>query len=185
MRIVVLLASASLIIPVGTIAAQTGALKVGASGRATTSVQLNRGQGTPALNISIDYGVPVSRGRPTPGTVDPYDKVWRLGANSSTTLKTDVDLTIGGKQVPKGTYSLFTLPAKSGWTLIVNKQTGQWGTDYKAENDLVRIPLRSQTLATPIESFTMWLIPSGDGTPKGELRFGWGTMAFAADWTAR
>jgi hypothetical protein len=167
------------------LAAQGTPLKVAASGRAMTSVSFPGAQGTAPLTISIDYGVPHSRGRPTPGTVDPYDKVWRFGANVSTTLKSDVDLTLGGKNVPKGSYSLFALPSKGGWMLIVNKQTGQPGTEYKPEMDLVRIPVRSQTLATPLESFTIWLIPSGDGSPKGELRFGWGTMAFSADWTAR
>jgi DUF2911 family protein len=185
MRLTTLALSLASLSVASTLAAQAPALKVAASSRATTTVSFPGAQGAPPKTISIDYGVPHSRGRPTPGTVDPYDKVWRFGANLSTTLKSDVDLTIGGKDVPKGSYSLFALPAKDGWMLIVNKQTGQPGTEYKPEMDLVRIPVRSQTLATPLESFTVWLIPSGDGTPKGELRFAWGTMAFSADWTAR
>src|SRR5687767_387974 len=164
--------------------AQQAAYTAAPSTRATTVVNLGgpRGSTLAPATIRIEYGQPHLRGRAlhTPGFV-PLDTVWRLGANAATELETGVDLTIGGQLVPKGKYTLFALPTASGWKLIVNKNTGQWGTDYKPEHDLVRIDLRRRTLAAPIESLSIWLIPSTLtpaqlGTPpSGELRIAWGT----------
>jgi hypothetical protein len=176
-------------------AAQTPAavqLNAQPSTRATAVVSLRppRGvQGVPEQRIRIDYGQPHLRGRTlhSDGLV-PLDSVWRLGANEATELETGVDLVIGGQVVPKGKYTLFALPAANGsWKLIVNKNTGQWGTDYKAEHDLVRIDLRRRTLPAPIESLSIWLIPSAQrgGARSGELRFAWGTSELSTDWSIR
>lgn len=108
-----------------------------------------------AAHIQIDYGRPMRRGRVIFGNVVPWDTVWRTGANQATQLITDKDLVIGGTPVPAGTYSLFTIPSPKGWQLIVNKQHGQWGTDYDAKQDLARIPMRVRQLATPVERFTI------------------------------
>lgn len=167
-----------------------GPLKAGASTRATTEVTLAtprvEGQAAPApLKIRIDYGQPHARGRAVAGAL-PADlgKVWRLGANESTELATAVDLDIGGVRVPKGTYSLFVETGTAGWKLIVSKRTGAWGTEYDPSADLARIPVKSRTLSAPLESFTMWLIPTPD-TASGELRFAWGTMEFSVPWSVR
>src|SRR5664279_3078053 len=80
--------------------------------------------------VTINYSRPSVRDRKIFGGLVPYGQVWRTGANSATSLKTDVDLTIGGAAVPAGSYTLYTIPSESGWKLIINKQTGQWGTDY-------------------------------------------------------
>jgi hypothetical protein len=165
-------------------------LKAGASTRATTEVSLAtpRVEGQPAptpVKIRIDYGQPHARGRAVAGALAAdLGKVWRLGANEATEFKTDVDVEIGGVRVPKGTYSLFVETAQSGWKLIVSKRTGTWGTEYDPAADLARIPVKSRTLASPLESFTMWLIPTPD-TASGELRFGWGTMEFSVPWAVR
>lgn len=163
-------------------AAASGELTVAPSGRARTAVALKRGKET--VEISIDYGVPVLRGR-TVESLAPAGKVWRLGANSSTTLTTGVDLTIGDASVPGGTYSLFAQPGPDGWTLIVNRQSGQWGTQYDAARDLVRIPMRVRTLASPVEAFTMWLVPAGAGPARGTLVLAWGTVEASVDWSAK
>ena len=76
----------------------------------------------------------------------PYGKVWRTGANPATTLITKANLKIGTLDVPAGTYTLYTLPNADQWLLIVNKQTGQWGTDYNEDQDLGRTPMKSNTL---------------------------------------
>ncbi len=110
--------------------------------------------------VSVDYSRPGMRGRRIFGGLVPYGRVWRTGANAATTLSTDVDLQIGGARVPRGTYTLYSLPTAEGWTLIVNRQTGQWGTEYKAERDLVRIPMRRTTLRQPVETFTISLSPN-------------------------
>jgi hypothetical protein len=93
------------------------------------------------VTLWVDYGRPAARGREIWGKLVPNDTVWRFGANAATQLKTDKDVTIGGLPVPQGTYTLFLYPTATSATLIVNKQTGQWGTAYDAAQDLVRIPL--------------------------------------------
>lgn len=162
-------------------AAEAG-LTVEASGRGRTAAGLRRGR-TP-VELSIDYGVPVLRGRPL-ASLAPAGKVWRLGANSSTTLKTEAELTFDRVVIPAGTYSLFAEPGTAGWTLIVNKQSGQWGTQYDPKQDLARIPMTVRTLSAPVEAFTMWLIPAGAGAARGRLVLAWGDVEASADWTAK
>jgi hypothetical protein len=160
--------------------AAAGALRLQPSGRATTEVTLGRG-GTP--RIRIDYGQPHARGRAIIGGAEvPYDQVWRTGANAATTLTTDVDLRIGNARVPRGTYTLFTLPSRSGWKLIINKQTGQWGTEYNAGQDLARVDMRVRALRDPQESFTMWLAPAAGAAPRGTLRLAWVGTEASVDW---
>src|SRR5438105_7941942 len=108
--------------------------------------------------IAIDYGQPHLRGRNVigmPGVV-PWDSVWRTGANMSTQLTAEVDLTIGGTFIPRGIYTLFTLPTRNGWKLVISKQVLEWGTDYDPTKDFARIDLRSRTLPEPLESLTFW-----------------------------
>jgi hypothetical protein len=118
----------------------------------------------------VQYGRPSTRGREIFGQVVPWDEVWRTGANAATHFHTPVDLTIGGAEVPAGTYTLWTLPARDGWKLIVNRQTGQWGTDYHADRDLVRVDLRVETLPAPVELLTVGIEPEGTGAV---LRISW------------
>jgi hypothetical protein len=137
------------------------------------------------MKIRIDYGQPHARGRDVSAGVlaDDLGKVWRLGANSSTTMTTDVDLMIGNLSVPKGAYSLYALTsAKGPWQLIINKNTGQWGTEHKADMDLGRVELKSRTLTTPVDAFVMVLAPGADGAPSGDLRFMWGGKEFSTTW---
>jgi hypothetical protein len=176
--------------------AAQGALRAAPSGRATTEVTLTpvdsaaRAAAQPAT-VRIDYGQPHLRGRTlNTDSLVPYDKPWRTGANAATTLTTDVDLVIGGASVPKGRYVLQTLPSRAGWKLLVQKDPGESATAaamaYDPANDVARIDLRQTTLPAPIESFTMWLIPSGQpGAPRGELRLAWGTIALATEWSVR
>jgi hypothetical protein len=94
--------------------------------------------------IVIDYGQPHLRGRNVigmPGVV-PWDSVWRTGANMATQLSTEVDMTIGNTFIPRGVYTLFSLPTRTGWKLVVSKEVLQWGTDYNPSKDLARIDLR-------------------------------------------
>jgi hypothetical protein len=105
--------------------------------------------------ITIDYGAPSMRGRKIVGDVIPYDKVWRTGANTATTFVTQASLKMGSATVPAGSYTLYTLPSASQWMLIINKQTGQWGTEYNQEQDLVRIPMKSGELSLPQEKMSI------------------------------
>jgi hypothetical protein len=92
--------------------------------------------------IMIDYGRPAKRGREIWGKLVPYDTTWRLGANAATQFRTDKDLDIGGVHVPAGFYTLWLLPTETRSWLIVNKQTGQWGTAHDRSQDIARIPLQ-------------------------------------------
>ncbi len=124
-----------------------------------------------AAHIVVDYGRPSMRGRKVFGGIVPWNAVWRTGANAATQLITDRDLEIGGTLVPAGTYSLFSLPTESGWTLIINSQHGQWGTEYHPEQDLARIPLTVTRLADPVERFTIAVTPADAGA--GTLDLAW------------
>ena len=139
--------------------------------------------------IEIDWGQPHLRGRNVigmPGVV-PWDSAWRTGANMSTQLTADVDVTIGNTFIPRGVYTLFSLPTRNGWKLIVSKEVLQWGTDYDASKDFARIDLRQRTLAEPVESLTFWLIPAIESAPSttfphGVLKFAWGNTELSTDW---
>lgn len=108
-----------------------------------------------AGEVSVAYSAPSVRGRKIMGALVPYGKVWRTGANAATTLVTTTDLTIDSLAVPAGTYTLYTLPSESGWMLIVNKQTKQWGTVYNQDQDLGRVPMKSTSVAKPQEMMSI------------------------------
>jgi hypothetical protein len=105
--------------------------------------------------ITIHYNSPRMRGRKIMGELVPYGKVWRTGANPATSFVTEGNIKIGDLEVPAGKYTLYTLPAESGWHLIINKQTGQWGTVYNQDQDLGRVPMRSATLPSPQENMSI------------------------------
>jgi hypothetical protein len=104
-------------------------------------------------HVLVDYGRPSKRGRVIFGKLVPYSTVWRTGANAATTFVTDKDLTIGKQIVPAGTYTLYTLPGPSAWQLIINKETGQWGTKYDSTQDLARVPMTVSSAKVPVEKF--------------------------------
>jgi hypothetical protein len=105
--------------------------------------------------VTISYSRPSMKGRKIMGELVPYGKVWRTGANEATTLVTESDLNIRGARVPAGTYTLYTLPSEGTWKLIINKQTGQWGTEYNQDQDLARVEMTKSQIAVPVEQFTI------------------------------
>ena len=107
--------------------------------------------------VIIDYSRPSMRNRKIFGGLVPYDQVWRTGANAATSLKTDVALKIGGTNIPAGSYTIYTLPGMNSWQLIINKQTGQWGTKYDENQDLARIPMKVTQRPAGLELFTISL----------------------------
>ena len=132
---------------------------------AKASVQLD------GKSVTIDYNAPSLRGRKMIGGHDPYGKVWRTGANPATTLKTATNLKIGTLDVPAGTYTIYSLPNADKWLLIINKQTGQWGTEYDAKRDLGRTPLTGKTLGSPQE--VMSISFENTSGPSTELHIRW------------
>ena len=111
--------------------------------------------------ITIVYGRPYTKDpksgekRKIWGGLVPYGKVWRMGADEATLFTTDKEVSIGGSPVAAGSYSLYLWPEEGSAKLIVNKQTGQWGTKYDESQDLVRIDLKKQALEKPVDQFTI------------------------------
>ena len=140
----------------------------------TASVKFDDGK-----TVTIDYSRPSVRDRKIFGGLIPYGQVWRTGANSATSLKTDVDLTIGGAGVPAGSYTLYTIPSENGWKLIINKQTGQWGTDYDEKQDLARVDMRVANNATSKEQFT--ISRDKTGGQSATLKLDWANTAASVD----
>ena len=123
--------------------------------------------------LMIHYNTPHMRGREIFGGLVPYGQVWQTGANPATTLITPVSLHVGNLLVPAGTYTIYTLPDRDKWMLIINKQTKQWGTEYHQEMDLGRVPLQNHKLGSPQEVMSL----SFDDIKKdsAELHVRWAT----------
>ncbi len=114
--------------------------------------------------IKTNYSSPRMKGRKIFGELVPFGQVWRTGANEATTFVTSSDVTVGGKAVPAGSYTIFTVPTADKWTLIINKKTGEWGIPYKYESDeLARIDMKASKLPSPVENFTIAYEKSGGG----------------------
>lgn len=133
-------------------------------------------------HVAVVYSRPFARGRQLVGGVIPMDQVWRTGANAATILRTSRDLRIGNLAVPAGAYTLWTLPTQSGATLIINKQTGQWGTEYDAAQDLGRVELQIAN-GPHTEQFTIGLAPSG--ASAGTLSLAWGEFVASVPFTVQ
>jgi hypothetical protein len=121
--------------------------------------------------IDVNYGRPSTRGRTIMGQLVPWNQVWRTGANQATHLRTNFDMTLGGVPVPRGRYTLWTLPSPTGWKLILNKQTNQWGTSYDAAQDLARCDAKVEHSAANVDTFTIALRVTGK--TSGVLSLAW------------
>jgi Protein of unknown function (DUF2911) len=132
------------------------------------------GKPSPASSASCDlgggktiktaYSSPRMKGRKIYGDLVPFGEVWRTGANEATTFVSSGDVVVGGKTVPAGNYTLFTVPTADKWTLIINKKTGEWGIPYKYESDeLARVDMKASKLPSPVENFTISYEKSGNG----------------------
>lgn len=132
--------------------------------------------------VRVKYGRPSKRGRQIFGTIVPWDKVWRAGANDATHLTTDRPIAFGTTVLPAGRYTLFVLPTPEQWTLIINRQVDQWGTDHDATHDVARIPMTVRPLKQPVEQFTISVEPTKRG---GVLRMRWDDRDATAEFTTR
>ncbi|HEY6770418.1 MAG TPA: DUF2911 domain-containing protein [Candidatus Sulfotelmatobacter sp.] len=114
--------------------------------------------------IKTDYSSPRMKGRKIYGDLVPFGEVWRTGANEATTFVPSADVMVGGKTVPAGSYTIFTVPTADKWTLIINKKTGEWGIPYKYESDeLTRVDMKASKLSSPVENFTISYDKTGSG----------------------
>jgi hypothetical protein len=135
-----------------------------------------------SAQLWVDYSRPLARGRrvfSTNGVLG--DTIWRTGANAATQFRTTAPLTIAGQTVPAGTYTLWTLAVPGRYQLIFNKQVGQWGTEYRAEQDLIRAPLQATQLPQTVDRFTIAVDPAGGNA--GVLRLRWDTTELALPFT--
>ncbi len=121
--------------------------------------------------ISIDYYAPSMHDRKVMGGLVPFGEVWCTGANYATAITSDADLVMGDLKLPKGRYSIWTLPTAKDWTLIVNKQTGQSHLHYDESLDFGRTKMNVKVLLRPVETFRIELRP-GEGN-KGTLALIW------------
>ena len=127
-----------------------------------------------AAQLLVDYGRPSARGRKVFGANGVLnDTLWRTGANQATQFRTSVPIMLGGQRIPAGLYTLWTLAIPGRYQLIVNKQTGQWGTVYDPKQDLVRVPLTATRLQQVVDRFTILVDPSAANA--GTLRLRWDT----------
>ena len=131
-----------------------------------------------SATFSVDYGRPLLRGRTLLGDVISYDRVWRTGANAATQFTTSAPITLAGLSLPAGSYTLWTVPRRTGVDLIVNKQTGQWGTEYSRAQDLGTAAMKADSVTPPVEKFTISIEPAD--ARHGTLRMAWGTFRWTA-----
>ncbi|MGA8618721.1 MAG: DUF2911 domain-containing protein [Candidatus Sulfotelmatobacter sp.] len=133
--------------------------------------------------IKTDYSSPRMKGRKIYGDLVPLGKVWRTGANEATTFVTSADVVVGGKTVPAGSYTIFTVPNADQWTLIINKKTGEWGIPYKYESDeLARLDMKVSKLPSPVENFTISFETSANGCT---MHIDWETTRASVDLAAK
>ncbi len=115
------------------------------------------------VKIKISYSRPQKKGREVFGSLQEYGKVWRAGANESTEIHFFVPVKIGAKQIPAGTYSLFAIPNKDKWTIIINSQIDHWGLTYDQTKDIYRYDVPVKTLNEALEAYSITFtdIPGG------------------------
>ena len=125
-----------------------------------------------SAELLVDYGRPSRRSREIFGALVPYGQVWRTGANAATTLVVGAPVQLGGQPLPAGTYTLYSLPAAGEWTLIVNGQTGQWGTEYAEARDVLRVPMTVSRIE-PVDTFRITI---EGGAAEGRMVLAWDTL---------
>ena len=127
-----------------------------------------------SARVTVDYSRPSRRGRMLVGDLIAYDRVWRTGANAATQLSTSAPIELAGVPLRPGTYTLWTLPTRDGVSLIINGQSGQWGTEYRAGRDVARRPMTVDSLSENVERFTIRI------EPAGRFVMEWGTCRWSA-----
>jgi hypothetical protein len=121
--------------------------------------------------IHISYYAPSMHGRKIMGALVPYGVVWCTGANYATQIDTEADLDMGGLKMPKGSYSIWTLPNEKEWMLIINKEIGQFHLDYRSTKDFGRVKMDLKAMPAPVETFTIRLAQMGEN--QGRLSLIW------------
>jgi len=129
-------------------------------------------------SIMIDYSRPLARGRTLVGGIIPYERVWRTGANAATQFFTSAPIRLAGIQLAAGAYTLWTVPHQNGVDLVVNGQSGQWGTEYNHARDVGVARMQSTTNSAPVDQFTISVV--ANDAKHGTLTMEWGTFRWTA-----
>ena len=116
------------------------------------------------------------------GEVVPWNRFWRTGANAATKISLNQPIYFSGKELPAGEYSIFSMPAQNGWTMMFNKESNIWGTDYNSDNDVLRIPILIEHLQEPVELLTIELVPAGKG---GVINVIWEKLKASVSFTTK
>ena len=154
----------------------------------TASTQVGAGR------VMLVYGRPYSKDpkgtdmRKIWGGVVPFGQVWRTGADEATLLITEQPLDVGGTTVPAGAFSLYVLPMEDGSAkLIINKQVGQWGTEYDESKDLARVDLKKSATDKMVDEFTMGFDRNGDGKTAtvGAIKMMWENVEYSVPFTVK
>ena len=124
------------------------------------------------FTVEVNYCRPYKKGRVIFGGLVPYGKVWRTGANEATTIKFGQDVTVAGQPVKAGSYTLWTIPSQQGWIVVINGETGQWGTNYDLKRDVLRVPVSTRPLSPPADQFEITFTPENTGT---DMLLSWDT----------
>ena len=111
--------------------------------------------------ITIDYSQPSVKGRTIGKEIAPYGEVWRTGANEATVFEISKDVRVEGKMLSAGKYGLYTIPGAEKWTIIFNKTWDQWGTNYKEDEDALRVEVKPSKAATTTEQMTFNIAKNG------------------------
>jgi len=172
----------SLPLDVRGLAARWAALDAAGKGIGTPSPRAEMSATIGRADIEIIYSRPAKRGRDIWGGLVPFDEIWRTGANAATQFSTSKDLVIEGTRIPAGTYTLWTTFAPQAQTLIINSQTGQWGTQYDESQDFARISMSRSPLTESVERFTVSVEKNENG---GDLILDWDTTRFLVHFSVR
>lgn len=122
------------------------------------------------IEMTVEYSRPYKKGREIFGGLVPYGKIWRTGANEATIIRFTKDVNFAGKMLKAGTYTLWTIPGPTDWMIVINSETGQWGTEYDERRDVLRVPAKSKKLDVPLE---MLIIDFTDVESGSEMLIKW------------
>lgn len=135
------------------------------------------------LEMTINYWQPSVRNRKIFGSIVPWNRFWRAGANNATEITLNAPLFFGGQKLDSGKYTIFVLPkASEQWTLMFNKKTGIWGTDYEPSNDVLRVPMKTESLPDLVEKLRFSISPAEQG---GVIQIEWEKTKASVDFTLR
>jgi hypothetical protein len=138
-----------------------------------------------STSISVTYSRPYKKGRAIFGNLVPFGQVWRTGANEATLVTTSKNLIIGGKSLPAGKYTLWTIPESDVWTIIFNNKQYSWGVDFKTrpsrepEADVLQVKVPVQKVSPIVDQFTI----SFQNPPESALVLTWDDVKIVVPFT--